>query len=400
MPRDRPVGRRLQPDRDRHRLLVLEQQRRQGAAGPQLVAAGHAADRVDGVAELAQPVDVAAQGARADLEPVGQLRAGPVAVGLQQREQPQHPGAGVHVGQSISHCGQEVTYMAERLFSMTTPVIRTSGLTRHFTRHKNTVEAVRGLDLEVAQGELVAFLGPNGAGKSTTLRMLTTLLPPTSGTAEVAGYDVVREHRDVRRSIGYVGQGNAAGHAQRGRDELVSQARAFGMSRRQANERADELIAAFDLTEQATRPVSTLSGGQRRRLDVAIGLVHTPRILFLDEPSTGPRPAEPGQPPGADHPAARRAGHHDRADHALPRGGGHDRRPGGRHRPRRGHRRRLGGPAQVVARRPGPARLRLGRGRHHRRRARRRRSRAPSSTWRAPRSRCGSRTAATWPRAW
>ena len=114
-----------------------------------------------------------------------------------------------------------------------------------------------------------------------------TLLPPTSGTAEVAGYDVVREHRQVRRSIGYVGQGNAAGHAQRGRDELVSQARSFGMARRQANDRADELLAAFDLTEQAGRPVSTLSGGQRRRLDVAIGLVHTPTLLFLDEPSTG-----------------------------------------------------------------------------------------------------------------
>jgi ABC-2 type transport system ATP-binding protein len=170
---------------------------------------------------------------------------------------------------------------------MTTPAIRTRGLTRHFTRHKTTVEAVRGLDLEVAQGELVAFLGPNGAGKSTTLRMLTTLLPPTAGTAEVAGFDVVRRHRDVRRAIGYVGQGNAAGHAQRGRDELVSQARAFGMSRRQARERAEELIATFDLSDQAGRHVSTLSGGQRRRLDVAIGLVATPRILFLDEPSTG-----------------------------------------------------------------------------------------------------------------
>jgi ABC-2 type transport system ATP-binding protein len=168
-----------------------------------------------------------------------------------------------------------------------TPVIRTRSLTRRFTRGKHTVDAVRGLDLDVAQGELVAFLGPNGAGKSTTLRMLTTLLAPTSGTAEVAGFDVVREHREVRRSIGYVGQGNAAGHTQRGRDELVSQARSFGMSRRQATERADELLAAFDLTEHAGRPVSTLSGGQRRRLDVAIGLVHTPRILFLDEPSTG-----------------------------------------------------------------------------------------------------------------
>ncbi len=167
------------------------------------------------------------------------------------------------------------------------PVIRTQGLTKTFTRHKKAVEAVRGLDLEVAGGELVAFLGPNGAGKSTTLRMLTTLIAPTSGTARVAGYDVVREQRDVRRSIGYVGQGNAAGHQQRGRDELVSQARSHGLSRRRANARAEELLDAFDLAEHAGRPVSTLSGGQRRRLDVAIGLVHRPRLMFLDEPSTG-----------------------------------------------------------------------------------------------------------------
>ena len=167
------------------------------------------------------------------------------------------------------------------------PMIRTRGLTKHFTRHKKTVEAVRGLDLDVHRGELVAFLGPNGAGKSTTLRMLTTLVAPTSGTAEVAGYDVVTGQRDVRRSIGYVGQGNAAGHTQRGRDELVSQARAHGLTRQEASRRADELLEAFDLTEYAGRPVSTLSGGQRRRLDIAIGLVHTPRLLFLDEPSTG-----------------------------------------------------------------------------------------------------------------
>ena len=167
------------------------------------------------------------------------------------------------------------------------PVIRTSGLTRTFTRGKQTVEAVRGLDLEVHDGELVAFLGPNGAGKSTTLRMLTTLIPPTSGTATVAGFDVVRDQRAVRRSIGYVGQGNAAGHQQRGRDEIVSQARAHGLSRGEAHRRAEELLDAFDLTEHADRPVSTLSGGQRRRLDVAIGLVHQPRLMFLDEPSTG-----------------------------------------------------------------------------------------------------------------
>jgi ABC-2 type transport system ATP-binding protein len=169
----------------------------------------------------------------------------------------------------------------------THPVIRTAGLTKTFTRHKQTVEAVRGLEVEVHEGELVAFLGPNGAGKSTTLRMLTTLIDPTSGTAEVAGYDVVRHRRDVRRAIGYVGQGNAAGHMQRGRDEVVSQARAHGLSRAAAHARADELLEAFDLTEHARRPVSTLSGGQRRRLDVAIGLVHSPRLLFLDEPSTG-----------------------------------------------------------------------------------------------------------------
>ena len=167
------------------------------------------------------------------------------------------------------------------------PVIRTQALTRTFTRGKQTVEAVRGLDLEVRDGELVAFLGPNGAGKSTTLRMLTTLIPPTSGSAEVAGFDVVRDQRAVRRSIGYVGQGNAAAHQQRGRDEVVSQARAHGLSRAEAGARADELLAAFDLTEHAGRPVSTLSGGQRRRLDVAIGLVHRPRLMFLDEPSTG-----------------------------------------------------------------------------------------------------------------
>jgi len=166
-------------------------------------------------------------------------------------------------------------------------MIRTRGLTRHFTRHQQTVEAVRGLDLDVREGELVAFLGPNGAGKSTTLRMLTTLIAPTSGTAEVAGYDVVRDHRDVRRSIGYVGQGNGAGHQQRGRDELVSQARSFGMPRAAARARAEELLDAFDLTEHAGRPVSTLSGGQRRRLDIAIGLVQSPRVMFLDEPSTG-----------------------------------------------------------------------------------------------------------------
>ncbi|RZQ66155.1 ATP-binding cassette domain-containing protein [Amycolatopsis suaedae] len=166
-------------------------------------------------------------------------------------------------------------------------MIRTSGLTRHFTVRKQVVEAVRGLDLTVRPGELVALLGPNGAGKSTTLRMLTTLLPPTAGTAEVAGHDVAADPRAVRSRIGYIGQGNGAGHSQRGRDELVSQGRAYGLSTRAAKARADELVASLDLTAVADRTVSSLSGGQRRRLDIAMGLIHTPPLLFLDEPSTG-----------------------------------------------------------------------------------------------------------------
>ncbi len=167
------------------------------------------------------------------------------------------------------------------------PAIVTRGLTRHFTSRKQTVEAVQGLDLEIGQGELVAFLGPNGAGKSTTLRMLTTLIPPTSGTASVAGHDVVTGQRDVRRAIGFVGQGNGAGHRQLGRDELISQGRAHGLSRADAHRRAGELIDDLDLEAVADRKVSSLSGGQRRRLDIAMGLVHLPRVLFLDEPSTG-----------------------------------------------------------------------------------------------------------------
>ena len=167
------------------------------------------------------------------------------------------------------------------------PAIVTRGLTRHFTRKKTTVEAVRGLDLEIGRGELVAFLGPNGAGKSTTLRMLTTLIPPTSGTALVEGYDVVRDQRDVRRHIGYVGQGNGAGQQQRGRDELVSQGRAYGLNRADARHPRRPADRGAGPDEVADRVVSTLSGGQRRRLDVALGLVHDPGLLFLDEPSTG-----------------------------------------------------------------------------------------------------------------
>ena len=166
-------------------------------------------------------------------------------------------------------------------------MIHARGLTRQFRVGKETVEAVRGLDLDVAEGELVAFLGPNGAGKSTSLRMLTTLLMPTSGTATVAGFDVMADPAAVRQRIGYVGQGHGAADDQLVRDEVVTQGLSYGMPWRDAAARADELIDSLELTSLAKRKASTLSGGQRRRLDIAIGIVHAPRLLFLDEPSTG-----------------------------------------------------------------------------------------------------------------
>ncbi len=166
-------------------------------------------------------------------------------------------------------------------------MIHARALTRTFKVKKERVEAVRGLDLDVEAGQLTAFLGPNGAGKSTTLRILTTLLPPTSGTATVAGHDVATAPAAVRARIGYVGQRSSAGEEFRVRDELVTQGRCYGLRPREAAARADDLLELLDLAPLAKRTPGTLSGGQRRRLDLAIGLVHRPDLLFLDEPSTG-----------------------------------------------------------------------------------------------------------------
>jgi len=167
------------------------------------------------------------------------------------------------------------------------PIIETQGLTKHFTVKKKTVEAVTELTIEVAAGELVAFLGPNGAGKTTSLRLLTTLIPPTSGTARVVGHDIIADPAAVRSRIGYVGQLTSGSYAQRARDELVYQGLFYGLTRAASAKRADELIESLDLAPFAGRSVQQLSGGQKRRLDVALGLMHAPTLLFLDEPSTG-----------------------------------------------------------------------------------------------------------------
>ena len=167
-------------------------------------------------------------------------------------------------------------------------VIQTHELRKSFrTRRGEPVEAVRGVSIDVARGEIFGFLGPNGAGKTTTLRMLTTLLPIEQGTATVAGFDVQREPHRVRSRIGYVSQLGGSDDLATGRENLVLQGRLYGDDAARVHERAEMLIELLELGSFADRRVMTYSGGQRRRLDVALGIVHGPEVLFLDEPSTG-----------------------------------------------------------------------------------------------------------------
>jgi len=167
------------------------------------------------------------------------------------------------------------------------PIIETSGLRKVFKSRSGTVEAVAGVDLRVTAGEVFGFLGPNGAGKTTTLRMLATLLTPSGGGATIAGVDLRRDPARVREVIGYVGQRGGTDPQVSGRAELIFQARLYGMTTAQARQRADELISLLELGEAADRLSGTYSGGQRRRLDIGLGLAHRPRLLFLDEPTTG-----------------------------------------------------------------------------------------------------------------
>ena len=166
-------------------------------------------------------------------------------------------------------------------------MVQARGLAKRFSSRAGDVEAVRGVDIDVSAGEIVGFLGPNGAGKTTTLRMLTTLLSPSAGTATVAGHDLRRDPVAVRSRIGYVPQrGSTSPQALVG-EELVDHGRLHGLSRSTAEERGRALIAALDLESTWGRPCGTLSGGQRRRLDIALGLINEPPLLFMDEPTTG-----------------------------------------------------------------------------------------------------------------
>ena len=167
---------------------------------------------------------------------------------------------------------------------MAEDAIEAQGLVRVF---KKGPRAVDGIDLGVAPGEIYGFLGPNGAGKSTTVHMLTTLLPPTEGTARVAGFDVVHEGRQVRASIGAALQEAALDPLLTGREHLRLQASLQALPRETRKARADELLTRVGLTQAADRKVRGYSGGMKRRLDLAMALVHSPRILFLDEPTTG-----------------------------------------------------------------------------------------------------------------
>ena len=166
-------------------------------------------------------------------------------------------------------------------------MIDTIDLRRTFKTRTGPVEAVAGVDLHVASGEIFGFLGPNGAGKTTTLRMLATLITPTAGEATIAGADLRRQPQLVRQRIGYVPQSGSTDPAETGRGELVIQGRLYGMAAADAKLRAAEVLATLDLEAAADRGTGTYSGGMRRRLDVGLGIVHRPQVLFLDEPTTG-----------------------------------------------------------------------------------------------------------------
>jgi ABC-2 type transport system ATP-binding protein len=174
---------------------------------------------------------------------------------------------------------------------MTETAVRAEQLVKDYPSRNGDIKAVCGVDLTVEAGEVFGFLGPNGAGKSTTVKMLTTLLSITSGTAEVAGIDVASQPDAVRRRIGVALQEAGLDPRQTGRELLVLQARLFGLAPAQAAERTIDLLKLVELEDAADRVIKGYSGGMKRRLDLASALVHEPEVLFLDEPTTGLDPA-------------------------------------------------------------------------------------------------------------
>jgi ABC-2 type transport system ATP-binding protein len=166
-------------------------------------------------------------------------------------------------------------------------MIEARGLVRTFKTKRGPVEAVQGVDLDVADGEIVGFLGPNGAGKTTTMRMLATLIKPTAGTATVAGCDLAKDPVGVRRGIGYVSQSGSTLPEAIAGDEVVDHARLYGVPKAKAAADGQRLFEELDLPGLWRRQCKTLSGGQRRRLDIVMGLIHDPKLIFLDEPTTG-----------------------------------------------------------------------------------------------------------------
>ena len=163
----------------------------------------------------------------------------------------------------------------------------TQDLKKSFITKKGPYEVVRGINLAIHPGEIFGFLGPNGAGKTTTLKMLTTLLPPDSGSARVSDFDIVQNPEEVRKRIGYVSQIGGADREAKGIENLILQGQLYGMDFSFAKKRAEEVIDILNLNDCADRFINTYSGGQRRRLDIGLGIMHRPDVLFLDEPTTG-----------------------------------------------------------------------------------------------------------------
>ncbi len=228
--------------------------------------------------------------------------------------------------------------------------ITAEGLVKVYRSRKSEVRAIDGVDLNVPEGTVLGLLGPNGAGKTTAVRILATLLKPDAGRATVAGFDLARQPDDIRRVIGLSGQYAAVDENLTGSENLWLFGRLYQLSSAEATRRAKELLEQFDLVDAADRVVKTYSGGMRRRLDLGSALIGQPRLLFLDEPTTGLDPrSRIGMwevirglvREGVDAPS----------DDPVPRGGRRAGRQDRRHRPRQDHRPRNGGRAEVGGRR-------------------------------------------------